>query len=240
MQPYQSGPLTTQLCESRTKPGFATSRSDFERVRLFQWRMRAQMDFEDGWDLILDNFPTLGLQDTPKSCPLLRPEVVLQPRIPAVFHVSRLHAPGTPRPVMSGPRLTAAGLSQAAPMVSTGYDPVRCPLNHQVSNAARDEYHPDSLRVRSNASEIPEPGEEQPMVPFLCTSTAAALPCLPISKGNKVETKYPKVRTSTTIQWTRLELTRENSFFGCTIYRVIGTFWTLFSSFRVIVIITIC
>ena len=177
------------------------------------------MDFDDGWGLIWDDVENQVLQATPKSCPLQRPEVVLQPRIPAVFHVSKAHAPGTPRTVGSGPQLTVAGLAKAAPLVPTGYDPVRFPLNHHVSNAARpyarvhrEEYHPDSLKVRSNAGDLPEPGDEQPMVPVLCPSTAAALPCPPINKGDKVETRYPKVRTSTTIQLTRSKLTSENSF----------------------------
>ena len=125
---------------------------------------------------------------------------MITPRLPAVFQVSTVHATGT--------RLTVAGLSTATPMATSGYESVRFQLNHHLFNADnpharayRDEYHPASLHVSSNASDLPEPGDEQPLVPGLSTSTAAMLPCPPINKGTKVE-----------INLTRSKLTSENSF----------------------------
>ena len=176
---------------------------------------------DDSWDLIPDTPSNQLLQPTPKSCPLRRPEFDLRPRFPAAMHVSARTPMCDTRFQCSGPRLTLAGISTAAPTVVPGYEPIRSGLSHHVSHVAcpyervhRTEYHPASLQMRSSSSSLPEPGLDRISVPALCPSTADALPCPPLNKGTreKADTPYPSVRPSTTIQLTRSKLTSDNPF----------------------------
>ena len=176
---------------------------------------------EDSWDLIPDVPPTQLLQPTSKSCPLSRPNFELRPRLPAVMHASARNLACDNRFQPSGPRLTVAGLSAAAPAVIPGYEPVRSSLSHHVSHVAcpyervvRTEYHPVSLQMRSSSSSLPQSGLDRISMPDLCPSTDAALPCPPINKGtrDKVDKPYPSVRPSTAIQLTRSKLTSDNQF----------------------------
>lgn len=145
---------------------------------------------DDSWDLIPDTPSNQLLQPTPKSCPLRRPEFDLRPRFPAAMHVSARTPMCDTRFQCSGPRLTLAGISTAAPTVVPGYEPIRSGLSHHVSHVAcpyervhRTEYHPASLQMRSSSSSLPEPGLDRISVPALCPSTADALPCPPLNKG---------------------------------------------------------
>ena len=176
---------------------------------------------EDSWDLIPDVPSTQLLQPTPKSCPLSRPTFELRPRLPAMMHASARNPACDNRFQLSGPRLTVAGISAAAPAAVPGYEPVRSNLFHHVSHVAcpydrvvRTEYHPVSLQMRSSSSS-PSPSDlDRISMPDLRPSTAAALPCPPINKGTRdpVDKPYPSVRPSTAIQLTRSKLTSDNPF----------------------------
>ena len=107
---------------------------------------------DDSWDLIPDTPSNQLLQPTPKSCPLRRPEFDLRPRFPAAMHVSARTPMCDTRFQCSGPRLTLAGISTAAPTVVPGYEPIRSGLSHHVSHVAcpyervhRTEYHPSQF-----------------------------------------------------------------------------------------------
>ena len=91
---------------------------------------------DDSWDLIPDVPSNQLLQPTPKSCPLSRPTFELRPRLPAVMHVSARNPMCDNRFQLSGPRLTLAGISAAAPTLVPGYEPVRSSLSHHVSHVA--------------------------------------------------------------------------------------------------------
>ena len=116
--------------------GSTTSLSDFARFKHHLWRMAAQMIRDDSWDLIPDTPSNQLLQPTPKSCPLRRPEFDLRSRFPAAMHVSARTLMCDTRFQCSGPRLTLAGISTAAPTVVPGYEPIRSGLSHHVSHVA--------------------------------------------------------------------------------------------------------
>ena len=136
---------------------------------------------EDSWDLIPEIPSTQLLQPTPKSCPLSRPTFEFRPRLPAVMHASARNPACDNRFHLSGPRLTVAGISAAAPAAVPGYEPVRSNLFHHVSHVAcpydrvvRTEYHPISLQMRSSSSS-PSPSDlDRISMPDLRPSTAAA------------------------------------------------------------------
>ena len=153
---------------------------------------------EDSWDLIPEIPSTQLLQPTPKSCPLSRPTFEFRPRLPAAMHVSARNPMHDNRFHFSGPRMTVAGISAAAPAAVPRYEPVRSNLSHHVSHVAcpyervfRTEYHPGSLQLRSSSSSLPQTGLDRTSMPDLCPSTAAALPCPPIKKGPGIRLTSP-------------------------------------------------
>jgi hypothetical protein len=79
----------------------------------------------EGWELIRDPTPAHFLQPTPKTCPLSRPEFLVQPRLQAMWQVSPVPVTGVPRTNHAGPKLTVAGLLDSKPQTAPVYHPIR-------------------------------------------------------------------------------------------------------------------
>ena len=191
------------------------------------------LPIEDGWDLICDSTPMQLMEPTPKTCPLSRPDLPVQPRLQARLQVSPVPITGVPRTVQAGPKLTLAGLSVSEPIAAPAYQPIRSTLFHHVSHVGspylrtnRTEYHPESLTMRAQPSTLSEPLEPQKVFPALCPSTEKALPRPPVNKGHIAVAKSQLVRSSTSIQLTRSKLASDNPF-------LVGLFTNLLQLFGV-------
>ena len=177
------------------------------------------LPIEDGWDLICDSESIQLMQPTPKTCPLSRPDMPVQPRLQASLQVSPIPITAAPQSVPAGPRLTLAAISVAEPRSTPAYQPIRGNLVHHVSHVSspylrthRTEYHPASLTMSSPPSRLSEPSVPTRVFPALCPSTEKALPRPPVNKGHVAVAKPQLVRSSTSIQLTRSKLASDNPF----------------------------
>ena len=122
------------------------------------------LPIEEGWDLICDSQSVQLMQPTPKTRPLSRPDMPVQPRLQASLQVSPVSITEVPQSVPAGPRLTLAAISVAEPRSTPAYQPIRGNLIHHVSHVGspylrnhRTEYHPASLTMSASPSRLSEP-----------------------------------------------------------------------------------
>ena len=160
----------------------------------------------------------LFLPPTPKACPLGRPVFSVQPRFPALLHVSQVPDTTLSRAIPTGPRLTLTGTPGSVPQAAPVYHPVRNPLVHHVSmisspyqRPTRTAYQPESLSMRAQPDMTPS-RDHAWAVPALCPSTEKALPRPPVNKGERPTARHQTAQSSKSMQLTRSKFASDNPF----------------------------